>query len=407
MAKIETVRPGDLITAARFNELIAHVLQLQDRVAALEGGAAGTGQKPVILDTVPTDQVRAGAPLEVIGLNFTPGNDIITVGGFPIEAVDGRSTSTRLLFDVPLITVPGSSRPIFLTVRNTFGVASKPLTLLPALRIPRGNLAFGTEGANPGNLLAGNTDPYVFGLTVTSQTDIAETYQMSLDFTNVTGNLPAQAWRNATTLRDSTGALISPQREIRLEPGVPFRIGVHLLIPATATANVDGVDITVVVRSMTTGAGLNGTTSIPVRVGARTETSDPGVDFSIENEGEEGDLVRVASDGTLEFPFKRSGQTAQTATLTVLATFNAVANSTEYSATITPSSSVWTIEYGPTGVRPGKQVGQVQLITSFITLNQENLGAHPEQAQLKVSAVRRLSDGSAFTSFRIFNIRGY
>jgi hypothetical protein len=408
MAKIESVRPGDLITAARYNELIAHVQQLEDRVAVLEGGATGTGQKPVILDTVPAEQVRAGEPLEIIGLNFTPGNDIITVGGFPIEAVDGRSSSTRLLFDVPMLAVTGGSRQIFVTVRNTFGVASKPLTLLPAIPKPVGNLSFGGDSTipNPGTLSPGNSSPYVFALTVTSQTDIAETYQMSLVFDGITGSMSEQAWRNAIVLRDGSNNPIATDRQIRLEPYDAFKARLLLSVPASAVPNVDGVNVSVHVRSLSNGPGLTQTSSpFEIRVGARTETSDPGVEFSVDTlDGN----AREAGDGSIEFPYKRPGQVAEDYRLDVLATFREAANSTEFFATVIPSNSIWTINYGPKGARPGRQIGDMQVVGSLLKLNQERPigGTHPEQAQLKVSVVRTVG-ANTFTSFRIFNIRGY
>jgi hypothetical protein len=132
--------------------------------------------------------------------------------------------------------------------------------------------------------------------------------------------------------------------------------------------------------------------------------NDPGVAFSIDNLDAR---VREGGDGVLEFPYGSAGEAAEPRLMVVLATFNEAADATEYGVTVEPSDGAWRVEYGPAGPRPGKSVGQVQLITAFVTLDQEAPAdgqAHP--AKLTFTATRHVGQES-FTSFVTYDVRGY
>jgi IPT/TIG domain len=138
------VLPGDLITANLMNRLFEELELLETRVAALEaGGVQGAGV--IITELRPSNTRRIGEPLTVIGRNFLnpPENNEVTIEGtrVPNSFFHSDSSETQLVFDIPDIpNLSSLSQPLTLTVRNSHGSATAPLTVQARLIPPSGGL---------------------------------------------------------------------------------------------------------------------------------------------------------------------------------------------------------------------------------------------------------------------------
>ena len=130
MSTLNPVRPGDLITAAGWNQLISDLLSLEARVAALESGPTG----PVITSTSPSGQITVPSLLTIVGRNFvTPvnGQNTVSIEGATIDTFIVGSNETMLIIDLP--TFAGLPKTVQMTVSNRYGTSAPfPLQLAPA-----------------------------------------------------------------------------------------------------------------------------------------------------------------------------------------------------------------------------------------------------------------------------------
>src|SRR5262245_39343655 len=104
----DPVRPGDIITSARYNALVQALTDIEVRLSRLENGAGGSGVR--IDRFVPETGQEVGLIVEIRGANFieparnpTTGQvaNIISINGSPIPAdhyvFAGSSTSSSSL----------------------------------------------------------------------------------------------------------------------------------------------------------------------------------------------------------------------------------------------------------------------------------------------------------------------
>src|SRR5947208_2413773 len=98
---LKTVNPGDLITSLDWNELVAAITALDDRVTTLESG--GTGQAPHITEVLPSGAVTEGDQVRIFGsaFDFLAGGATVYFGNTPVAGFLGGSSDTLLIVQVP------------------------------------------------------------------------------------------------------------------------------------------------------------------------------------------------------------------------------------------------------------------------------------------------------------------
>lgn len=246
------VRPGELITAELMNQILAQLASLETRVAALESRDTTTATVPTpaptpvaITELRPPGARRAGEELEVRGRNFLrpAENNRVRVGSVTVSPgqLKSRSSETLLVFDIPLVPeVQKEGGPVDVEVRNTNGVATARLQLLPVRSFPSGRLeVFYTMApilpeAAP-NITAGRSFDFIF--SVAAFVDIEATYNLA---TKITSGWTAQV------LRDSDS---QPLNQITLagDPlnGVRRDVRVRVTPPAGATSGTGSLELTV------------------------------------------------------------------------------------------------------------------------------------------------------------------
>jgi hypothetical protein len=131
---IQPVRPGEVISAARWNEMLDQLNNLNNRLAALETGtSSGSGQ--IITGFNPPSQIELGKELTISGkFDFPPAINSVSIDGIPILTFRAGSNDSQLLFLVPTgITIPASgSKSAKIRVSNSKGVDEKSYLLLKA-----------------------------------------------------------------------------------------------------------------------------------------------------------------------------------------------------------------------------------------------------------------------------------
>jgi hypothetical protein len=177
---LQTVRPGDLITADLINVFIASLLDLDSRIKLLEAVGPG-GTAVVITGLLPSGPVALQTELRIIGKNFgLPGSNVVTVDNSQITQFKAGSGDTQLIFDVPLLQgVVQGGKVVTLTVSNPQGFASTSLIVVPGVpTVPTGNLFVNlTQSPADPKLLAGQS--YTFVFTLKAITNLEEIYTLS------------------------------------------------------------------------------------------------------------------------------------------------------------------------------------------------------------------------------------
>lgn len=132
-SQIQPVRPGDVISAAAWNDLLDQLNDLNTRLTHLETGGSGSGA--IVTGFSPPSQIEVGKELTIFGkFDFPPGLNSVSVDGQPVLTFRPGSNDSQLLFLVPTgITIPGSgSKSAKIRVSNSRGVDEKSYLLLKA-----------------------------------------------------------------------------------------------------------------------------------------------------------------------------------------------------------------------------------------------------------------------------------
>jgi hypothetical protein len=262
MANFTPVNPGDLITAAYFNQLLG---SFDSRISALEASIGASSGAIVITGLSPTGPLHMGDKVTVLGQNFgMPSEVTVTVGGVPVSGSSflPGSGNYALIFQIPPVQgIPPQGQVVNLIVSNPTSAAPPyPFTLLPyALTIPTGQVLVNMTGApGVGTITAGNS--YNFTFTLTASTSLADVYTLaaSLDATS-----SAAGW--TATAVDSSG---QPLKQISIAQGqnTTTPVNVMVTVPAAAAAG-SAAHVTLTVTSSTNPTGLIGSGSTTVTVG--------------------------------------------------------------------------------------------------------------------------------------------
>jgi hypothetical protein len=231
MSTLNPVRPGDLITAAEWNQLISDLTSLEARVAALESGPTG----PVITSTSPSGQITVPSLLTIVGRNFvTPvnGQNTVSIDGATINTFIVGSNETMLIIDVP--TFAGLPETVQMTVSNRYGTSAPfPLQLAPApLPPPTGRTGLTKIAQNLGTIQPSTL--FTFNFDLETALDQSEIFSLVPVITNVQGAATAADWLGASKLVDASGNPLG-QAQVGVPSGhASTTIGVGLTIPANA-----------------------------------------------------------------------------------------------------------------------------------------------------------------------------
>jgi IPT/TIG domain len=271
--QIPQVRPGDLITASLFNDLIEQLTALDARVTELEG-APGTPAGTVVISALDKTTVRVGEDLTITGQNFgfALGAHRVRFNGISPTAFRSGSSDSVLICQVPPIPgLPKAGMPVTLTVTNvTFSgpgaTATRTITVRPPEIGQAGNLDLVFVDASPDPVTAGVDNEFEFRLEsdATLPTTVTITPQITV------GASPA-GW--ATAILDENRDELASGRQ-PIAPGEAKTIFVRVAIPA----NANGTACSLLVQG--TAAGLE-----PASPGAMALTvgqnADPDATFQL------------------------------------------------------------------------------------------------------------------------------
>ncbi len=258
----DDVRPGDLITANFWNQVL-HVIQSHEtRIVALEGEALSGGGEVTIKNISPSP-AHVGDTLTITGTNFgLPTSNTVTIAGIRVTQFLPGSGDTQLIVTIPNVQgVPQNGEQVTLLVGNPNGSAPAFIfTLLPAqATIPTGELFVSlTQAPTDPQLVAGKTYNFVF--TVTAITSMDETYALA----------PAVDLGWPVTALDN---LNRPTTQLFLAKGDPpngtkQNVTVQVTIPNGAATNTVG-QLSLLVTSMRNPQQLfKGSGNIPIKVGS-------------------------------------------------------------------------------------------------------------------------------------------
>lgn len=391
----DEVKPGDLITARDFNQVLYDIADLQRRVLLLE--AAVSGQLGPVIDRLsPANEVRAGGLLEIIGSNLPdrPDEYSVDVGGHAVVRYWSSST-TQLLFEVPT-TLTGLPRDLLVTVHKGGLSASASIHVLPAQNVPSGSVAVPNLTGDVGDIIVGHD--YTFVFRVDSVTNIPERYRLSVVYVDLVGTATLADWQSRTAITMGTSSTPVPQ-EIQITPGSPIEVRVNLRIPSGATS----ANMSLRADALTNPTISRSSESIPLVVGEAPPVSDSRTTFRLETLGPAAKARRASIDGQEGYEIGYR----QTATIRVSALFT---QSGTYAYEMVHESNpggVWSITgFNPTGTT-SETAGSEQEMSVQITLNQD-AASGGEKSFLVFQARRTNTDAvGQFTSFVRFPIRGY
>jgi len=263
MSSFNPVKPGDLITAAFFNQVLS---DFDDRISKLEAASGLPGGKMLITGLSPATTLHMGDQLTVLGQNFgLPSQAVVTIDS---ARVDGSSFlpgsgNNALIFQIPPVQgVPPEGKVVNLAVSNpTSATPPFPFTLFPfVLTIPTGQL-FVNMTAPPavGSITPNNS--YIFVFTITSDTSLPDTYVLNATLDPASS---AASW-TATPVNPDLGTTIT-QVQIPAGQKIATRVGVKVTIPAVAGVTTAQVNLTA--SSALNPAGITNSGSATIKVGA-------------------------------------------------------------------------------------------------------------------------------------------
>lgn len=127
---LNPVRPGDLITSDFMNRLLAHIDDLEQRIANLEDDV-DSGLQVRITQFEPQSEQEVGRTLSILGQNFLfpPSQNQVTINGIPATEF-GLSSPTRIRVTVP--PIPGAPTDVVVRVENSNGLDEAGYRIVPA-----------------------------------------------------------------------------------------------------------------------------------------------------------------------------------------------------------------------------------------------------------------------------------
>jgi hypothetical protein len=320
---LQSVRPGDLITAEGFNDLLAKIGELEERLDALQGttpgGLAITGRLPA------TGPYRIGDTLTLLGRNFQFSLGAARVFLNAVRVLDlTGSSDTQLVFEIP--PVPGVVEPgteVTLRVLNQTEEVTAPLVLRPALPHLFGEVDVAWLGVNPGTF--NPSDAVTFQFSITSRASQPADFLIDA-LIGVASNQPT--WQSRVQVRDAAQNIIADRR-IRLDPTQQRIFHVHITQVPAGTA---GTPFTLTVNA--SAGEVRGTAgSLAFQVGQPVEAPDTTIHLNPTGSTPPGALVGDTVTASVGQPAVRVRFTAE---FEVAGTYNLTLNTT-------PGTNLWTV----------------------------------------------------------------
>jgi hypothetical protein len=307
---ISHVQPGDLITAADWNDVVDTLADVLTRLGALEAGSQQlTGL--AIEQVVPDGPYRIGDTLKIVGRNFQYSIGAATVFVGPTQVLNLLPTSSDTMLQFVIPSVPGvieAGTSLDLIVLNHSDTKSVPIVLKPKLTSTVGNVVVTWASVDKATFQPGDT--VTFQYTIRSGTNNRATWTLS-PVIDVAAN--AAAWNAQLKMVDDQGKEITTG-QIDLDPGEQRTVGVQITKVPDGTANVQfGLTLNV------STDGISGTSGVSLfKVGVTTAPPDTSITLNLVAALSGGAL----SGNTLTVAGGGSSRMAVSAELTIAGTYN-------------------------------------------------------------------------------------
>lgn len=326
---IQQAKPGDLITAQDWNELVDAVNSALIRIAALEAGSE-PGIGLAVTELNPDGPYHVGDRLQVIGRNFdyTTGANRVFINTTQVLNILPSSSDFLLEFDIP--SVPGLAQggsQVDLIIMNETESVTWQIILRPRQSPLQGIVTVEYLSVTPTTIV--ENQAVTFAYRITSGTNNSATWSLNPQIA-VASN--SAAWNSQLSIVNESGNPI-PSGQITLDPGQSQEIGVRIGTVPTGTDGVQfGLSLTAQAESITGTSGIRqftvGTEDIPpdetITLAPQPAASSPGA--------LEGSNFTVPG--------------GMTRTLAIAATFT-VAGTYSNTQEIHGSTSGWTISLAP------------------------------------------------------------
>jgi hypothetical protein len=230
---LKTANPGDLITSLDWNELIAALNNLDDRVTTLESG--GGGQAPHITQILPAGPVTAGDIIRIFGshFDFAEGGNSVFFGATQATFFQAGSSDTLLIVKVPDPTAGAveAGTTMTLTVGNLIAATTQAITVKAKPEVISGGIQFSFKGTRPSATPTQNQSFfYDFDLKSQASEDLVVTITPDITVVLPTpGNIPAPNLLSMTTLLE--GQTERPNHEISLASGATKTVSLRVDLP--------------------------------------------------------------------------------------------------------------------------------------------------------------------------------
>jgi len=143
---LQTVRPGDLITADYMNTVIEALNALEERVSDLEDQMADNNQV-IITQLIPSgssnDPIREGSELKILGRNFgfSTGAQRVYFNSTRIDSYKPGTSDQQLVIDVPDLNIQNQNGEAYnLSVSNGISTATRSIVVYPREQTFQGNV---------------------------------------------------------------------------------------------------------------------------------------------------------------------------------------------------------------------------------------------------------------------------
>jgi hypothetical protein len=368
------VKPGDLIRADLWNQVLHTLISFDTRITALESTGAVSGGV-VITSIDPFGSVQVGDPLQINGQNFdfSIGATRVSFNGVSVSAFLPGSNDTVLIVKVPDIQPPQGGMQAMITVSNHVNSASTSILVTPLPQPVFGPVSITPGAPTPSPTLAGQDADFPF--TVVSQANLPGTYVATATIANV-------PWQGFLQILDSNKGQLK-NSSTPLTPNLPTTLYVRIHpIPAATTGTPFSLSLSL--NSGTQSGGTSGLTNYTVGQAQAPQDDSIGLTFGSMNP------TNAISGDTITIP---SGSLA---ILTLLSTYT-VAGQYNISAALSAGAANWKLQFTlptpPDPTKPNQTVFTPNLTTKTMDSTNLNLEILPQASasspcQLQVTIQR-------------------
>lgn len=264
MANFNPVKPGDLITADYFNQVLG---SFDVRISKLEAASGISSGQMVITGLSPSGPLHMGDQLTVLGQNFgLPSQVVVTLDGASLSGSSflPGSGNNALVFQIPAVQgVPAQGRLVTLTVSNAISAAQTTFVLFPfQVTIPTGNLVVNLTGS-PAVGTIGANNSYLFVFTVAGFTSLTDNYTVTPSLDSAS---QAAGW-TAIPVDPNTPDPHKPLTQVTIPQGQNTKTQIGVLVAIPLAAGVASAQLTLTLTSLL-NSSLFGTGNITITINA-------------------------------------------------------------------------------------------------------------------------------------------